>query len=199
MSVAVANAAYVLALLLASRISPALWLPFLMASLGFVFVTLAGTLPGNLLLVSMPDWSSAALPLFQTMALFLMFSLLMPAGRTLPLLIDWYLAVGAHSLIGALSMRHGASKMTVSSYEAALIPLVQGHVSTVHRWSIAAASVGTLWVACWVVVRFWVAPYHPELLRWQGLLGLVALAGSIGIIVRHERYRRVFVQKALAD
>src|SRR5215469_11384423 len=196
-SVAVANAAYVLALLLASRISPALWLPFLMASLGFVFVTLAGTLPGNLLLVSMPDWSSTAFPLFQTMTLFLMFSLLMPVGTTLPLLVDWYLAVGAHSLIGAFWMRHGASKMAGASYEAVLITLVQSHVSTIRRWSIGAASVGTLWVACWMVIRFWVAPYHPELLRWQAFLGLVALAGSIGIIVRHERYRRAFVRQAL--
>src|SRR5215469_1062318 len=196
-SVAVANAAYVLALLLASGISLALWLPFLMASLGFVFVTLAGTLPGNLLLVSLPDWSSTAFPLFQTMTLFLMFSLLMPVGTTLPLLVDWYLAVGAHSLIGAFWMRDGATKMAGASYEAVLIPLVQSHVSTIRRWSIGAASVGTLWVACWVVIRFWMAAHQPELLRWQGWLGLVALAGSIGIIVRHERYRRAFVQMAL--
>src|SRR5262249_29062411 len=95
-SVAVANAAYVFALLLASTISPAMWLPFLLASLGFVFVTLGGTLPGNLLLVSLPDWSETAFPLFQTLALFLMFSLLMPVRTTLPLLVDWYLALGAH-------------------------------------------------------------------------------------------------------
>jgi len=196
-SVAVANAAYVLALLLASGISPTLWLPFLMASLGFVFVTLAGTLPGNLLLVSMPDWSAGALPLFQTMALFLMFSLLMPVGSTLPLLVDWYLAVGAHSLIGAFWMRHVVSKMTAASYEAALLPLFQSHVSWARRTSIKAASVGTFWVSVWVVIRFWVAPHHPELLRWQGLLGLMALVGSIGIIALNERYRRVFVRQAL--
>lgn len=191
-SVAVANAAYVLALLLASSISPTLWLPFMLASLGFMTVTLVGPSTTSLLLVSMPDWRDGVLPLFQAMAIFLMFSMLMPVRSSLPLLVDWYLCPAAHSLIGAIWMRHFVAKINRSSYEPALTELINMHVNNLRRTSKVAGSAGTLWIAAWAVMRFWAAPYHPAVLQWQGLLGLVALTVSIIMIRYTELYRRVF-------
>jgi len=104
-SVAVANAAYVFALLLGSGITPMLWLPFMLASFGFVLVTFSGTSNTSLMVVSLPDWRDGVLPLLQAMTVFLMFSMLIPAHSTMPLLIDWYAVVAAHAIIGGFWIR----------------------------------------------------------------------------------------------
>jgi hypothetical protein len=193
-SVAVANAAYVLSLLLASAIPFTLWLPFLAASFAFVIVTLTGSTISNLFVVSMSDWLDTALPLLQALMMFLMFSMLIPVRSELPLLAYWYLVPGAHSLIGALWMRKFISRIRHSSYEGALHGIVERHLDNLHRTSIIAAASGLIWICIWALIRFWISPYHAELLRWQGLLGLIALAIAIGIVLRNENYRRAFLQ-----
>ena len=109
-SVAIANAAYVFALLLGSGISPMLWLPFMLASFGFVLITFSGTSSTSLLIVSLPDWRDGVLPLLQAMTVFLMFSMLMPVHSTMPLLIDWYAVVAAHAIIGRFWIRSLAAR-----------------------------------------------------------------------------------------
>jgi hypothetical protein len=198
-SVAVANAAYVLSLLLASTISFTLWLPFLAASFAFVIVTLTGSTISNLFLVSMPDWLDSTLPLLQALMMFLMFSMLIPFRSELPLLVYWYLVPGAHSLIGALWMRKFISRIRHSSYEGALTEIVQRHLDNLHRTSIIAATAGTIWICIWALIRFWVSPHHAWLLQWQGLLGLIALAIAIGTVMRVENYRRAFLQSVQSD
>src|SRR5258708_12269381 len=101
-SVAVANAAYVFALLLASGITPMLWLPFMLASFGFVLITFSGSSTTSMLIVSLADWRDGVIPLLQAMAMFLMFTMLMPAHSALPLLIAWYSAVAAPPPLGRL-------------------------------------------------------------------------------------------------
>src|SRR5260370_2249244 len=66
-SVAVANAAYVFALLLASGITPILWLPFMLASFGFVLITFSGSSTTMLLVVSLADLPDSFFPLVHAM------------------------------------------------------------------------------------------------------------------------------------
>src|SRR5215469_7428879 len=78
-SVAIANGAYVFALLLGSSVMPLLWLPFMLASFGFVVVTFFGPLSTSLLVVFVPDWRHITFPILQALAIFLMFSMLLPS------------------------------------------------------------------------------------------------------------------------
>ena len=43
-----------------------------------------------------------------------------------------------------------------------------------------------------VEIRWWVLPEHPEFLRFQRILGLVALVISIGVLELIERQRQGF-------
>src|SRR5260370_15508777 len=124
-SVAVANAAYVFALLLGSPIAPLLWLPFVFPSFGFVLVTFSGTSNTSLLIVSMPDWRDSVFPLLQAITVFLMFGVLIPAGSNLPLLADWYAVVGAHAMIGAIWIWSHPAKTPPPSSDTRLPPLVR--------------------------------------------------------------------------
>ena len=191
-SVAVANAAYVFALLLGSGITPMLWLPFILASFGFVLITFSGTSSTSLLIVSLPDWRDGVLPLLQAMAVFLMFSTLIPAHSTMPLLSDWYAVVAAHAFIGGFWIRSLAARIKETRYDPAVRDAVEGHLKSMRGSAIAAASSGSFWLAIWLTIRLWVLPEHPEFLRLQGLLGLVALAISIGVLALIERQRQGF-------
>jgi hypothetical protein len=193
-SVAVANAAYVLALLLGSTISRLLWLPFVLASFGLVLVTFSGTFNTSLLVVSMPDWRDSTLPLLQAMMLFLMFSMLIPTGSALPLLTDWYAVVAAHALIGAFWIRSLAGKIGATSYDVSLRAAVQSHLKSMRRSASAAALSGIFWSIVWVSVRWWLVPEQSPLLRFQGFIGLIALLISIGVIVQIELDRRMFMR-----
>jgi hypothetical protein len=193
-SVAVANAAYVFALLLGSSISLLVWLPFVLASFGLVLVTFSGTFNTSLLIVSMPDWRDSTLPLLQAMMLFLMFSVLIPTSSALPLLTDWYAVVAAHALIGALWIRSLASKIRATSYDISLRSAVQSHLKLMRRSATAATLTGIFWCIVWVSVRWWLLPEQSPLLRFQGFIGVVALLISIGIIVQIEIDRRMFVR-----
>src|SRR5437660_1040397 len=44
----------------------------------------------------------------------------------------------------------------------------------------------------WLAIRWWVVPEHPEFLRFQGILGLIALAISILVLALIERDRQKF-------
>ena len=191
-SVAVANAAYVFALLLGSGITPMLWLPFILASFGFVLITFSGTSSTSLLIVSLPDWRDGVLPLLQAMAVFLMFSMLIPAHSTMPLLSDWYAVVAAHAFIGGFWIRSLAARIKETRYDPAVRDAVGAHLKSMRGSAIAAASSGSFWLAIWLTIRWWVLPEHPEFLRLQGLLGLVALAISIGVLALIERQRQGF-------
>jgi len=131
-SVAVANAAYVFALLLGSGITPMLWLPFMLASFGFVLVTFSGTSNTSLMVVSLPDWRDGVLPLLQAMTVFLMFSMLMPAHSTMPLLSDWYAVVAAHAFIGGFWIRSLAARIRETRYDAAVRDAVEAHLKSMH-------------------------------------------------------------------
>jgi hypothetical protein len=192
-SVAVANAAYVIALLLASGITPMLWLPFMLASFGFVLITFSGSLTTGMLVVSLPDWRDGVFPLLQAMMVFLMFSMLIPAHSTLPLLIDWYAVAAAHAIIGGLWIRSLAGKINQTEYEPAIRDAVEAHLDSMRRSAIAAISSGGFWIVVWLAIRLWVLPEYPALLRWQGILGLIALAISSVVIALIERDRRIFV------
>ena len=193
-SVAVANAAYVFALLLGSGVSRLLWLPFVLASFALVLVTFSGTFNTSLLIVSMPDWRDSTLPLLQAMMLFLMFSVLIPTNSALPLLTDWYAVVAAHALIGALWIRSLAGKIRATSYDVSLREAVQTHLKLMRRSATAAALTGTFWCIVWVSVRWWLLPEQSPLLRFQGFIGLIALLISIGVIVQIEVDRRMFIR-----
>jgi hypothetical protein len=193
-SVAVANAAYVFALLLGSPISRLLWLPFVLASFGLVLVTFSGTFNTSLLIVSMPDWRDNTLPLLQAMMLFLMFSVLIPTGSALPLLTEWYAVVAAHALIGALWIKSLAGKTRATSYDVSLTAAVQSHLKLMRRSATAAALTGIFWCIVWVSVRWWLLPEQSPLLRFQGFIGVIALLLSIGVIIQIESDRRKFVR-----
>jgi hypothetical protein len=190
-SVAVANAAYVFALLLGSGITPMLWLPFMLASFGFVLITFSGSFNTSLLVVSLPDWRDGVLPLLQAMTVFLMFSMLIPTHSTVPLLIDWYAVVAAHAIIGGFWIRSLAAKINGTKYEPALRDAVEAHLKSMHRSAVAAISSGGFWLMVWLTIRWWVLPEHPAVLRFQGLLGLVALVISIGVIAIIDRDRGI--------
>ncbi len=191
-SVAVANAAYVFALLLGSGITPILWLPFMLASFGFVLITFSGTSHTSLLVVSLPDWRDGVLPLLQAMAVFLMFSTLIPAHATMPLLIDWYAVVAAHAIIGGFWIRSLVAKINDTRYEPALRDAVEGHLQSMRRSAIATVLSGGSWLVVWLTIRLWVVPEHPVFLRFQGILGMVALMISIVVLAIIERDRRSF-------
>jgi len=191
-SVAVANAAYVFALLLGSGITPMLWLPFMLASFGFVLVTFSGTSNTSLMVVSLPDWRDGVLPLLQAMTVFLMFSMLIPTHSTLPLLNDWYAVVAAHAIIGGFWIRSLSGRINGTRYELAIRDAVEAHLTSMHRSAVAAISSAGFWLMVWLSIRLWVLPEHPTFLRFQGILGLVALAISIGVITTIERDRRIF-------
>ena len=191
-SVAVANAAYVFALLLGSGITPTLWLPFMLASFGFVLVTFSGTSNTSLMVVSLPDWRDGVLPLLQAMTVFLMFSMLMPTHSTLPLLTDWYAVVAAHAIIGGFWIRSLAARINGTQYEPAIRDAVQAHLASMRRSAVAAISSSGFWIAVWLSIRWWVLTEYPTLLRFQGILGLLALAISIGVLTLIERDRRIF-------
>ena len=191
-SVAVANAAYVFALLLGSSITPMLWLPFMLASFGFVLITFSGTSNTSLLIVSLPDWRDGILPLLQAMTVFLMFSMLMPAHSTMPLLIDWYAVVAAHAIIGGFWIRSLAARIDGTRYEPAIRDAVDTHQKSMRRSAVAATSSAGFWLVVWLTIRLWVLPEHPGFLRFQGILGCVALAISIGVLALIEQQRRVF-------
>jgi len=191
-SVAMANAAYVFALLLGSGISPMLWLPFILASFGFVLISFSGSFNTSLLMVSLPDWRDGVFPLLQAMMVFLMFSMLIPTHSTLPLLNDWYAVVAAHAFIGRLWIRSLIIKINGTQYEPAIRDAVQAHLASMHRSAVAAISSSGFWLTVWLAVRLWVAPEHPLLLRFQGILGLIALSISIGVLALIERQRQIF-------
>lgn len=191
-SVAVANAAYVFALLLGSGITPMLWLPFMLASFGFLLITFSGTSHTSLLIVSLPDWRDGILPLLQAMTVFLMFSMLMPAQSTMPLLSDWYAVVAAHAIIGGFWIRSLAAKIDGTRYEAAIRNAVDAHQKSMRRSTFAATTSAGFWLVVWLTIRLWVLPEHPGFLRFQGILGCVALAISIAVLALIEKQRRVF-------
>jgi len=191
-SVAVANAAYVFALLLGSGITPMLWLPFMLASFGFVLVTFSGTSNTSLMVVSLPDWRDGVLPLVQAMTVFLMFSMLIPAHSTMPLLIDWYAVVAAHAIIGGFWIRSLAARINETRYEPAIRDAVEAHLDSMRRSAVAATSSSGFWLMVWLAIRWWVVPEHPEFLRFQGILGLIALAISILVLALIERDRQKF-------
>ncbi len=191
-SVAVANAAYVFALLLGSSISPMLWLPFILASFGIVLITFSGSSNTSLLVVSLPDWRDRVLPLLQAMTVFLMFSMLIPTHATMPLLIDWYAVVAANAIIGGFYIRSMAARINQTRYEAALHDAVEVHLTSMRRSAVAAISSSGFWLVVWLTIRLWVLPEHPALLRFQGILGLVALAISSVAIAIIEQDRRSF-------
>jgi hypothetical protein len=197
-SVAVANAAYVFALLLGSGITPMLWLPFMLASFGFVLITFSGSSTTSMLVVSLADWRDGVIPLLQAMTMFLMFTMLIPAHSTLPLLTDWYTVVAAHALIGGLWIQSMAARIKRTQYEAAIREAVEAHLKMMRRSTVAAISSGGFWLAVWLWIRLWVLPEHPMFLRFQGILGLVALAISIAVLATIERDRRIFAASAPA-
>jgi hypothetical protein len=197
-SVAVANAAYVFALLLGSPITPLLWLPFVLASFGLILVTFSGTSNTSLLIVSMPDWRDSVFALLQAITVFLMFGTLIPAGANLPLLSDWYAVVGAHAVIGALWIWSLAGKISATSYDVSLRAAVQSHLQWMRRGATAAALSGIFWCAVWISIRWWLLPKQSTLLRFQGVLGVIAFVISIGVIAGIDRDRRMFAQ-LLAD
>ena len=198
-SVAVANAAYVFALLLASPIAPLLWLPFVLPSFGFVLVTFSGTSNTSLLIVSMPDWRDSVFPLLQAITVFLMFGVLIPAGSNLPLLADWYAVVGAHAMIGAIWIWSLAGKIRATSYDISLRAVVHSHLQWMRRGATAAALSGIFWFAVWASIRWRLMPEQSQLLRFQGLLGVLALVISIGVIAGIERDRRMFARLLAGD
>jgi hypothetical protein len=191
-SVAVANAAYVFALLLGSGITPMLWLPFILASFGFLLITFSGTSNTSLLIVSLPDWRDGIIPLLQAMTVFLMFSMLMPAHSTMPLLSDWYAVVAAHALIGGFWIRSLAARIDGTRYEPAIRDAVDIHQESMRRSALAATTSAGFWLLVWLTIRLWVLPEHPGFLRFQGILGCVALAISIAVLALIEQQRRVF-------
>src|SRR5260370_17744321 len=150
-SVAVANAAYVFALLLASGITPILWLPFMVGSVGFVLITFSGSSTTSMLIVSLADWRDGVIQLLQAMTMFLMFSMLIPAHSTLPLLIDWYAVVAAHALIGGLAIQSMAARIKRTQYEPAILEAVETHLKMMRRSTVAAISSGGF---CFAVL-FW--------------------------------------------
>ena len=194
-SVAVANAAYVFALLLGSGIMPMLWLPFIpQPSFGFVLIHILRHLEStSLLIVSLPDWRDGVLPLLQAMAVFLMFSMLIPGHSTMPLLNDWYAVVATHAFIGGFWIRSLAARIKKTRYDSAVRDAVEAHLKSMRGLPLLrrlqAAASGC---AIWLTIRWWALPEHPEFLRFQGLLGLVALAMSIGVLALIERQRQGF-------
>ncbi len=189
-SVAIANGAYVLALLLASSVPPLLWLPFMLASFGVVVVTFFGALSSSLLIVVIPDWRHIIFTILQALAVFLMFSMLLPSGATIPLLSDWYLLFAAHGLTGAFWTWNEVTGIRKSAYDIALQELLRERVKEVRRSRTFTLVLALVWIAIWMVVRLWVAPFHAPLLAFQGVLGLAALAQSVAAIVAIEAGQR---------
>jgi hypothetical protein len=167
-----------------------LWLPFILASFGFVVVTFFGPSSSSLLVVFVPDWRHIVFPILQALALFLKFSMLLPSGATIPLLSDWYLVNAAHALTGAFWVWSEAAGIRKSAYDTTLHELVRERLGDLRREGISAAISGLVWITIWIAIRTWVIPFHADLLAFQGALGLAAFAESIAIIVMIETGQR---------
>src|SRR4029077_6994995 len=76
---------------------------------------------------------------------------------------------------------------------------VQSHLHWMRRGATAAALSGIFWFAVWASIRWWLMPEQSPLLRFQGLLGVLALVISIGVIAGIERDRRMFAQLLARD
>src|SRR5215472_5869355 len=151
-SVAIANGAYVCALLLGSSVTPLLWLPFILASFGFVVVTFFGPSSTSFLVIFIPDWRHIIFPIIQALALFLKFSMLLPSGTTIPLLSDWYLVNAAHALSGAFWVWSEAAGIRKSAYDTTLRELVRERLGDLRREGISAAVSGFVWIAIWMAI-----------------------------------------------
>jgi len=133
-SVAVANAAYVFALLLGSGITPTL---------------VAAIYPGQLWLrpdhilrhlehqpadrVAARIWRDGRPSIAAgRWRVFLMFSTLIPAHSTMPLLSDWYAVVAAHAFIGGFWIRSLAARIKETRYDPIVRDAVEGHLKSMR-------------------------------------------------------------------
>jgi hypothetical protein len=197
-SVAIANGAYVFALLLGSAVTPLLWPPFMLASFGFVVITFFGPLSTSLLVVFVPDWRHVIFPILQALTIFLMFTMLLPSGATIPLLSDWYLVIAVHALTGASWIWSEAAGIRKSAYDSTLRQLVRERLGVMRRAGTFAVVSGFVWVAIWMAIRLFVIPFHTNLLAFQGVLGLAAFAESIAIIAMIETAQRRLLLHSIA-
>jgi hypothetical protein len=193
MSVVVANAAYTLALLIASGITPRLWAPFWVAGFLMVIVTFAGIFASNLLVAYVPDWRDTLIPLSQTVVGFLMFSVLTPVGSNLPMLTDWYLVVAAISLLAVAGMSNGISKISQTAYDPPLKDLAKRFAESVSFKRVFPSVNCVVWVVIWAFVRF-LMPYHPALAAYQALLPFVLMMVAVGALVGFESDRKMIIE-----
>jgi hypothetical protein len=182
MSVAVANAAFVLARLLASGISAEIWLPFVLAGLGLLIVSFTGMSMSSLLAVYIPDLRDSILPLVQAMAVFLLFSVLTPDGAAIPLLGDWFAIVGVHALIGAMLIWNLTVKLRGTKYHADLEAGIRDLIRSRRSSMAVAIAVGMLWIGVWIGLRALRAAGHPALPWIPPLLAIGVLIQSILVL-----------------
>ena len=71
-------------------------------------------------------------------------------------------------------------------------PVESALKKAIEQFSLAATSSAGFWLVVWLTIRLWVLPEHPGFLRFQGILGVVALAISIAVLALIEQQRRVF-------
>lgn len=199
-SVTVANAAYTLALLLASSVSPWLWLPFWIASAEIVTVNFMGMSMGSRMIVFDPDWRDSAYPLAQTMAEFLLFSVLAPVGGSLPMLHYWFAVLAVHATITVLVF----SAILERANRAELAPMMRSFVEFYLRMMRLRRKIlvvnGFAWLGVFILLSFYALARWPELAPWQALLGVVAMcAGFIGIASENRSQRELveFVRSTL--
>jgi len=193
-SVTVANAAYTLALLLASPVSPWLWLPFWIASAGIVTVNFMGMFMGSRVMVFDADWRDSAYPLAQTMTEFLLFSMLAPVGGSMPMLHYWFAVLAAHAIVTVLIF----SAILERGRKAELSPMMRAFVEFYLRMMRLRRKVLAVYALAWLgvffLLSFYALPRWPGLAPWQAVLGLVAMCAAFIGIASENRSQRELVE-----
>jgi hypothetical protein len=188
-SITIANAAYVLTMLCASSVTPFLWIPFWLASFAIIVVSFTGQITNSLLSTYDPDWRETVGAFAQTIAEFILMSVLMPQGKSLPMLESWFLLWGVHSLCGALMERVIGSKVRRGHYSPVLRTLVDLHVEHLAGAWRGASFSGAFGLVIWMLARYLV-PRHPALMMWQIVIPISLIGILVAVVRSMEAERR---------
>jgi hypothetical protein len=191
-SITVANAAYILAALVASPVSPLLWLPFWITTFFIIILSFTAQVTSTLLAAYDADWRETTIVFTQTIWEFLMMSALTPRNATVPMLSAWYLAAALHAAGGALALRNLWSKFGTIKYSPALEELVGWYRRGLGENIPRAAVLAGISISVWIVALY-VLPRFPGLEMWQGIFPLLQLVGLFSVMRTMERDRAMIL------
>jgi hypothetical protein len=185
----IANAAYVLSLLLLAKNYSIQVLPLWLASFGAMLVTYITMFRGTVFLNHRGTWMDTVMPLILALIEFLLFTILQPTSPPRDAFTTWYLLFSIHGFVANVIIWNRDRQIEPGDFSEELHPLILHFKKCLARdWRDSGIS-AISWLIIWLALSFWPFPKYEWVRQNHTYLGFLAFASMILVIRIAERDR----------